>query len=78
METRREKVRRGELLRAPVGYIKTEDQRLKRSDLRMQQAIVLVFRKFMELGTVRQTLMWFLNMACGFRPERAKASGLKT
>jgi hypothetical protein len=27
----------------------------------VQQAILLVFRKFMELGTVRQTLMWFLE-----------------
>jgi hypothetical protein len=63
VEARREKARRGELLlAAPVGYIKTEDQRLEKDpDLRVQQAILLVFRKFMELGTVRQTLMWFLE-----------------
>ena len=63
VEARREKARRGELLQAaPVGYIKTEDQRLEKDpDLRVQQAILLVFRKFMELGTVRQTLMWFLE-----------------
>ena len=63
VEARREKARRGELIQAaPVGYIKTEDQRLERDpDLRVQQAILLVFRKFMELGTVRQTLMWFLE-----------------
>src|ERR1700751_1924976 len=69
VEARREKARRGELLQsAPVGYIKTEDQRLEKDpDLRVQQAILLVFRKFMELGTVRQTLMWILNMACRFR-----------
>jgi DNA invertase Pin-like site-specific DNA recombinase len=61
VEARREKARRGELLQAaPIGYIKTEDQRLEKDpDLRVQQAILLVFRKFMELGTVRQTLMWF-------------------
>src|ERR1019366_6965343 len=63
VEARRKKARRGELLQAaPVGYIKTEDQRLEKDpDLRVQQAILLVFRKFMELGTVRQTLMWFLE-----------------
>jgi DNA invertase Pin-like site-specific DNA recombinase len=63
VEARREKARRGELLQAaPVGYIKTEDQRLEKDpDLRVQQAILLIFRKFMELGTVRQTLMWFLE-----------------
>ena len=54
-EARREKARRGELIQAaPIGYIKTEDQRLEKDpDLRVQQAILLVFRKFTELGTVR-------------------------
>ncbi len=63
VEARREKARRGELIQSPpVGYIKTEDQRLEKDpDLRVQQAILLVFRKFMDLGTVRQTLMWFLE-----------------
>jgi DNA invertase Pin-like site-specific DNA recombinase len=60
VEARLEKARRGELLQAaPVGYLKTEEQRLEKDpDLRVQQAILLVFHKFMELGTVRQTLMW--------------------
>ncbi len=55
--------RRGALLQAvPVGYVKTEDQRLEKDpDRRVQQAIALVFRKFAALGTVRQTLWWFLE-----------------
>lgn len=75
VEARREKARRGELLQAaPVGYIKTEDQRLEKDpDLRVQQAILLVFRKFVELGTVRQTLMWFLEH--GLRVPARNARG---
>jgi DNA invertase Pin-like site-specific DNA recombinase len=63
VEARHEKARRGELLvAAPVGFIKTEDQRLdKDPDRRVQEAILLVFRKFEELGAARQTLFWFLE-----------------
>jgi len=51
VEARREKARRGELLQAaPVGYIKTEDQRLEKDpDRSVQEAILLVSRKFLEL-----------------------------
>jgi hypothetical protein len=63
VEARREKARRGELIvAAPAGYIKTEDQRLEKDpDRRIQEAIQLVFAKFMELGTARQVLLWLLE-----------------
>src|SRR5215471_2159769 len=51
VEARHEKARRGELLvAAPVGFIKTEDQRLEKDpDRRVREAIALVFDKCLEL-----------------------------
>ena len=63
VEARRAKARRGELLvSAAVGYLKTDAPHVEKDpDRRVQEAIALVFRKFVELGTVRQTLWWFLE-----------------
>ena len=61
MEAMRQKARRGELhLTVAVGYVKTEDGRIEKDpDRRVQDGISLVFRKFAELQTVRQVLLWF-------------------
>jgi DNA invertase Pin-like site-specific DNA recombinase len=63
LEARRAKAKRGELIIiAPVVYRKTDEQRLEKDpDLRVQEAIRLVFDQFEKIGSVRQTLLWFLE-----------------
>src|ERR1700681_4363147 len=47
---------------AAVGYRKTDAPHVEKdSGRRVREAVTLVFRKFGELGTVRQTLGWFLE-----------------
>ena len=53
------KARRGELiLGLPIGYVRTPDGHIeKHPDARIREALGLVFRKFAELGSVRQVLL---------------------
>ena len=60
IEAMKQKARRGELfLTVAVGYVKAgRDTIEKDPDRRVQEAVALVFRKFTELQTIRQVLVW--------------------
>jgi DNA invertase Pin-like site-specific DNA recombinase len=55
------KARRGEMVRLlPPGYVYDGDGKVvKDPDQRVAQAIEMVFQKFREIGSVRQTMLWF-------------------
>ena len=78
-EARRQKAARGELVvAAPVGYIKTADQRLKKvPDLRVQESIQVTYRKLFELGSVRQTMLGFIGQGLDLPVSRHTAAGRK-
>lgn len=56
----RQKAERGALVqRVPIGYIKGSEDRIdKDPDARIGSTIDLIFRKFAELGSVRQVFFW--------------------
>jgi DNA invertase Pin-like site-specific DNA recombinase len=55
-----QKVRRGEAMwEVPVGFVRSKEGRIEKTpDRQVQQAIEMVFEKFRQLGSARQTLIW--------------------
>lgn len=60
LEALRQKARRGELFfSVPVGYVKIRHDRIAMDpDLRVREAITLVFRRFAEFQSIRQVHLW--------------------
>ena len=56
-----QKVRRGCVMwEVPVGFVRTADERVEKSaDRQIQSALQSVFQKFRELGSARQTMLYF-------------------
>jgi DNA invertase Pin-like site-specific DNA recombinase len=71
------KARRGELFgRLAVGYVLGPDgQVVKDPDRRVQEAIALVFQKFRELWSVRQTFVWFHEQGVELPTQLIDGSG---
>jgi resolvase-like protein len=84
LDGQREKARRGELFRLlPGGYVLDADGKVaKDPDVRVQEAMALVFRKYRELWSVRQTFKWWkppaaaliLHPAAEDEPRHAKGA----
>lgn len=74
LEARHEMAKRGELIvNAPVGYIKSESSLEKTPDRRVREAIDLLFEKVVEIGSVRQTLLWFQEHGLQFPTHTARS-----
>src|SRR5271157_5406209 len=60
-EALKQKARRGELFTSvAIGYVRSGHDRIEKDpDLRVREALALVFRKFVELQSVRQVHLWF-------------------
>ena len=59
-EALKQKARRGELFTSvAIGYARSKGDRIEKDpDLRVREALALVFRKFAEMQSVRQVHLW--------------------
>ncbi len=76
-EAIKSKARRGEIFtRVPVGYIRVGKDRCEKDpNLRVQEAIAQIFRKFKEMGSVRQVALWFRHEGIAVPCERFNDEG---
>ena len=77
LESLRQKARRGELfLNVAVGYVKVRRDRIALDpDLRVREAIGLVFRKFAEFQSIRQVHLWLRQEAVRLPAVEANGDG---
>ena len=79
-EALRLKAERGDLhTTVAIGYLRGADDRLEKDpDRRIREALSLVFRKFDEIGSVRQVALWLRQSGSSCRslptPRRAGSS----
>lgn len=80
LEARRKKASRGELIvNTPVGYIKSDDGLLQKDpDLRVQEALQLLFKKMLQLGTARQVLLWLIEHGLQVPTKRYQGKAWET
>jgi len=73
------RVERGEfLLNLPPGYAKLDGRCAKHPDGRVREAVALVFRKFEEFESVRQTVVWLRQEGVEIPVKRHGPAGWET
>jgi DNA invertase Pin-like site-specific DNA recombinase len=74
-----EKARRGEFARTlPPGYIYDGGGKVvKDPDKRVREAMEMVFRKFREIRSIRQTFMWFRSEGLELPVNKSYGNGIK-
>lgn len=76
-EALEQKIRRGHFVwEPPVGYVRTEDDRIEKiPDRQVQEVLAGVFRKFRELGSARQATLWYCTERIALPETRGGSAG---